>query len=295
MRYEIVVASGKGGTGKTFIASNLAYFLNNFVDNVLAIDADVEAPDLLIALGDMKKIIYKSAYYGSEVPIVDYKRCIRCWRCKEACKFDAIFKGDKGPIIDYDRCEGLGVCSLVCPSGAIRFKPRKTGEIIVGYSTYDIPVITGELELGGRNSGRLVYELKKRAYELTSKLNASYIVVDAAPGIGCPVVSSLAGADIVVVVVEPSPQSVKGARRLINLANELNVTPLLILNKYDLYPGYSEKIPHLLNIKTLGRISYSEIVVNAYTSMVPVLKLSIDSEISQELIACFNKLLEELK
>ena len=288
---EIVVASGKGGTGKTFIASNLAYFLAKSNHNVIAIDADVEAPDLLLALGGAKGILWKNEYYGAEVPIIDYKRCMKCWKCIEACKFEALRKGKRGPIVDYNSCEGLGVCGLVCPVDAISFKPRRTGLLYAAYSSLDILIITGELDLGGKNSGRLVYELKRKAYDLGKKLDVGYLIVDAAPGIGCPVISSLVGASLLIIVVEPTPQSIKGAQRLLTLAKLLDIRSVLVLNKYDLNPGYLGKAASLLGVPVLGKIRYDEMVVSAYTSMTPILMLAPGSAVSRELKTTFERLM----
>ncbi|RLF20546.1 MAG: hypothetical protein DRZ82_02020 [Thermoprotei archaeon] len=290
MTKEIAIASGKGGTGKTFIASNLSFFLHDQGMKVVAVDADVEAPDLVLALGGIKKVIESSSFYGSQLPRVDYNKCIKCWRCIEACKFNALLKGENGPIVLHELCEGLGTCAIVCPVKAISFEEVKTGDLIIALSKEDIPVVMGELELGGENSGRLVYELRKRA----RTMQCDFIVIDSAPGIGCPVISSIVGVDVLIIVIEPTPQSLKGAFRLLEVAKSLDVRTYAILNKYDINPSFAREIEKSIDVDILGRIAYNDSVIEAYTSMVPLLKFKPESEIAWELRKIFKVILEEI-
>ncbi|RLE88246.1 MAG: ATPase [Thermoprotei archaeon] len=286
---EIVVASGKGGTGKTFLSSNMAIYLRD-KGGVVAVDADVEAPDLLLALGGARRVLWREEYYGAKQPTIDYAKCIRCWMCVKACEFGALAASPKGPVVDYDRCEGLGTCSLVCPVNAIQLVEAHTGAMYAAESEAGITVITGDLDLGQGASGRLVYELKERAYELSRERNARYRVVDAAPGIGCPVISSIAGADVLIVVVEPTPQSVKGAKRLVEVADMLRVKTLAVVNKYDLNPDYARSIPEMLEVEVVGRVPYDEAVVRSYTLMKPLLTYSPRSKAAQSLLEIFSTL-----
>ncbi len=284
------MASGKGGTGKTFVASNLSVYIRKNLGGAVAVDADVEAPDLLLALGGSIKERGREEFYGSYTPVIDLSRCSRCGRCVEVCEYKAISMTEDGPVIDYAKCEGLGTCVVVCPSGAIRLVEEKTGEIYVSETRYGIPVVTGELELGKGNSGRLVYELKDRAYKLASEDGIPFRVVDAAPGIGCPVVSSIAGSDLLLIVVEPTPQSLKGSKRLLEVAENLRTDVAAIVNKYNLNPDYAAKIEAELGVELLGRIPYEDVVVEAYTSATPLLEYAPDSESSRSLMDCFESL-----
>ena len=293
MNIEIVVASGKGGTGKTFISSNFSYFLNKKGFNVLAVDADVEAPDLILALGDVKEILYEENFEGQVVDI-DYSKCLRCGACVETCRFNALSMSDEGPVVDYNFCEGFGTCALVCPVQAIYLKPAKRGRIFAAISNTGIPVVTGDLDIGEKNSGLLVYRIRELAKEYSFKFNARLIVIDAAPGIGCPVISSLVGARLLVIVVEPTPQSLKGAMRLKELADKLNIQSLAVINKYNLNPSFTRTIVDALNVEILGKIGYDDKVVESYTLMKPILEAYPKSEISSNLETIFKKILERL-
>ncbi len=269
MTHEIVVASGKGGTGKTFVASNLSFYLSSYKNvSLVAVDADVEAPDLLIALGGLRRKLWEYEFFGANEPVINTERCTACWKCVELCAFGAIVKGDSTPVIDYDKCEGLGVCAKLCPARAIVLRPRRTGLLYAAESSQGILVVTGELELGGRNSGRLVYELKSRA----RAMRPEFVVVDSAPGIGCPVVSSVSGADLLVIVVEPVPQSLRGAQRLISVAEQLRTDWVVILNKYDINTALADRIATELGDRLVGTVPYDDSVVESYASMVPILK-----------------------
>lgn len=293
MNIEIVVASGKGGTGKTFISSNFSYFLNKKGFNVLAVDADVEAPDLILALGDVKKILYEENFEGQVVDI-DYSKCLRCGACVETCRFNALSMSDEGPVVDYNFCEGFGTCALVCPVQAIYLKPAKRGRIFAAISNTGIPVVTGDLDIGEKNSGLLVYRIRELAKEYSFKFNARLIVIDAAPGIGCPVISSLVGARLLVIVVEPTPQSLKGAMRLKELADKLNIQSLAVINKYNLNPSFTRTIVDALNVEILGKIGYDDKVVESYTLMKPILETYPESKISSNLETIFKRILERL-
>jgi len=287
--FEVVIASGKGGTGKTFISSNLSYFLYTIGVEAIAVDADVEAPDLLLALGGVKEVLWREEFKGQTIEI-NYDTCVKCGACIKACRFNALKMEDIGPVVDYALCEGFGTCMLVCPTASISFKPVKRGELYAAKSKSEVLVVTGDLDVGEKNSGLLVYNLKKRAREY----NAEVLVVDAAPGIGCPVISSLAGANLLIVVVEPSPQSVKGASRLLKLAEKLKIESLAVLNKYDLNPSFAEKIEQNLKCEIVGEIGYDEKVVESYTSMTPLLKMYPKARISKNLVGIFRKIRERL-
>ena len=293
---EIVVASGKGGTGKTFIASNLTLFFEKNLGGAVAVDADVEAPDLALALGGEKNVLWKKDVWESARAVVNYDLCDGCGECLDVCMFDAITTSKDGkPSIAEEFCEGCGACSIVCPRKAIRIEPVLTGWILGLETESGVYVVMGDLEVGGRNTGHVVYLARNEAKKMASEKRKSHVIVDAAPGIGCPVISSVSGSDLLIIVVEPTPQSLQGAKRVLKVAEAFNVQSYCILNKYDLNPSFSEKIPEKLGVKMIGKIPYDEEVAESYTMMKPIISEPGDSAVKSALREVFENLLEELE
>lgn len=289
---EIVVASGKGGTGKTFVSSNLSLFLREKCKTVVSVDADVEAPDLLIALGGPKKILWSREIFESQKARIDYFKCTLCGECLNVCTFYALRRKNDKIFIIPEFCEGCGACKYVCPEKAISLYTTSTGRLYAAISMADIPVVTGDLNIGERNMGHVVYEAKESAKELARDFQSKYIVVDAAPGIGCTVISSLAGADVLLVVSEPTTPSLKGAKRLVELSKHFNIRIFGMVNKYDLNETLSDRVDKILNIPILGKIRYDALVVESYTQMIPLLKYKPRSSIACELSGIFERFLE---
>ncbi|WFO75023.1 P-loop NTPase [Desulfurococcaceae archaeon MEX13E-LK6-19] len=292
MAMEIVVASGKGGTGKTFISSNLVFYLHKLGRRVVAVDADAEAPDLLLALGGPKENILVHKISSSRKAVIEHSRCIGCLKCVDVCRFYALEVENHKPRVIREYCEGCGACSIVCPVNAIEFYNMDTGVVRIDVSRVGVPVVTADLVVGGRNTGELVYKAKEEASRLAYENKADVIVVDAAAGIGCPVISSIAGSDVLLVVVEPVPPSLQGAERLLKLARQFNVKPFLIINKYDLDPQYSNEIVDRLGIEVLGKIPYDRAVAESYANMEPILYSKPDHPVSHALSSTFKNLLE---
>lgn len=289
---EVVVASGKGGTGKTFIASNLTYFIQQEEGVVVGVDADAEAPDLLIALGGSRKRVDVREVRESRKARIDLSRCINCLRCFEVCRFNAVDVREGAPYVIEEYCEGCGACTITCPANCIDFYVVRTGYVIIDESVAGPIVVTADLEVGGRNTGDLVYLAKEEGRRLAQELRAKYVVVDAAAGIGCPVISSLAGADLLLLVTEPTPPSLKGAERLLKVAEQFGLKAYLILNKYDLAPNYAEEVIKELGIEVLGKVKYDSVVAEAYASMEPLLARNPQHEVSKTLTSIFKYLME---
>ncbi len=295
MAMEIVVASGKGGTGKTFVSSNLVFYLHKLGEKIVAVDADAEAPDLLLALGGPKENILVRKISSSRKAVIDHNRCIGCLKCVDVCKFYALEVENNKPRVVREYCEGCGACSIVCPVNAIEFYNMDTGVVRIDLSRVGVPVVTADLVVGGRNTGELVYKAKEEASKLAYENKADIIIVDAAAGIGCPVISSIAGSDVLLVVVEPMPPSLQGAERLLKLAKQFNVKPFLIINKYDLDPQYSNEIVKRLGMEVLGKIPYDRAVAESYANMEPILYSKPDHPVSRALSNTFKNLLERVE
>lgn len=287
---EIVIASGKGGTGKTFITSNLLYYINNILEKpAIGVDADIEAPDLVIALGGIKEILYEEDVYQSRKAVINYDLCNSCLNCINTCNFQALVIENDKPMVIEEFCEGCGACSLVCPVNAISYKVIRTGRVIACKTNFENIVVTGDLELGGRNSGELVYRIKNIAHDLCKKFNNDLVIVDAAPGISCPVISSLAGADYLIIVTEPTKQAFKGMERLYTLSKYFKLKVGLVINRYNLDNEKSieiEKFCKDFGIEFLGKIPISKEIIESYVNMKPILSIRESSikNIVQEIV-----------
>jgi len=290
---EIVIASGKGGTGKTFVSSNLLYYLNHvsseYRGRCIGIDADVEAPDLALSLGGYVETIYEKPSYATQRPEIDYSRCVGCGKCVSMCRYGAIKLSNGLPAIEIDECEGCGVCAAVCPVNAIYMVKHRVGRIVAGLTRYGIPIVSGELEPGKSSSGRLVYELKNVARELYGE-RARVFVVDAAAGIGCPTISSIAGASLVILVIEPTPQSLHGALRLKSIVETFNIRHIAIVNKYDLNPQMVVDIEREFNV--VGKIPFDPAVFESYVNTVPILVHRPESRVAKALLTVFRAIME---
>ncbi len=296
--FEIVVASGKGGTGKTTLSGFLVSRLSLDRVPLIAVDADVEAPDLVLVLGKERKIIRKEEIFESDVSEINYERCSLCMKCYEACAFNAIEVIDNKPVIVEQLCEGCGVCAIICPDKAIRMKRVKTGDLLV-YETKFSKVVTGSLELGRKHSGMLVEILKRRAREILNEdgIDSGIIVVDAAAGIGCPVISSIAGSDYLVVVIEPTDQSLFSAKRMIEIGKTFGLPIGVVINKWDINPNFYDRIVGFAEsegITLLGRIPFTKKIAEAYSQEIPIINLG-DNQILNSFEEVYSNLLKEIK
>ncbi|ADI31237.1 P-loop NTPase [Staphylothermus hellenicus] len=270
---EIVVASGKGGVGKSTITSSLALVFAEKKLDFIAVDADAEAPNLNIVLGiiDWDKI--EPYYEGRYAEIVEEK-CINCGECMKVCPFNAVELINNKYVINKWICEGCYTCSFVCPTKAIRMiRDIVAGHIRIKYRTpYGFALISGELVPGRPNSGKLVTEVKNRARKIGGK--DAILLVDAAAGIGCQVISSLAGAHMAILVAEPTPASLSDLKRIHKLTKHFMIPPALIINKYDTNPEYYEIIKEYAlkeNIDYLGEIPFDKHVAESAANMEPLL------------------------
>jgi len=265
---ELVVISGKGGTGKTTVVGAFAVLAQG---KVIA-DCDVDAADLHLILGpEVQKTI---AYEGSELATIDEGLCTGCGECRKACRFDAVLEKDGKFRIDSLACEGCGACAHACPVGAIELKPRLSGWIHVSRTPYGT-LVHGELRPGEEASGKLVAQVKMRARELARLEGARLLLIDGSPGIGCPVIASLSGAHAALVVTEPSVSALHDLVRVVEVARHFRTRVFLAINKADLSPDLSERIGAYAEgegLALLGRIPYDEGVIRAQAAGRPVVE-----------------------
>ncbi|RJS83415.1 ATPase [Candidatus Bathyarchaeota archaeon] len=279
---NIVVASGKGGTGKSMLASSLSLLFSKKV-KVVACDCDVDAPNLGLWLGVTSYDVVKPIS-TSEKAEIDSEKCIGCGRCFENCSFGAIEKIDSNFIVNPLLCEGCGVCRMVCPVEAVKVKPVTNGEIRIKETKWGFPLVSGQLKPGETGSGRIVQELRKRA----NRIDHDVMILDAAAGIGCPVIASVTNCDYAVLVTEPTPSAFSDLGRILEIVNHFKVSYGVVVNKWDVNPSISEKIIKWSGERFLGRISYDREVVNSIVALRPVLVSK--SKVKGEIISVYEKI-----
>ncbi len=255
MMQQLVVLSGKGGTGKT----SLVGAFSSLTDKKVLADCDVDAADLFIILEP--ETIEKADFYSGRKPMTNKEKCTECGICTELCRYEAITDGEVDPV----DCEGCGLCALACPEEAITMEDALCGEWFIADTRYG-PMVHARLGVGEENSGKLVAQVRKLAQSIAEEKKLELIIIDGPPGIGCPVISSLAGADLVLIVTEPTVAGIHDLERLIGLAQHFNILPLICINKYDINPSKARTIEEYCQskgLKMLGKIPFDVAVVKA--------------------------------
>ncbi|HZK44043.1 MAG TPA: ATP-binding protein [Syntrophomonadaceae bacterium] len=258
---ELLILSGKGGTGKTTIASAFIKLANNKA----YADVDVDAPNLHLVMNQVLEP-KRSDYYGLDKAEIDLSLCTECDLCREHCRFDAISYNDVYEI-DYFACEGCGVCEAICPVDAIALKPAIAGELML-YEEDEAVFSTAQLRMGSGNSGLLVTDVKKQLKSGVDKLNVAveYAIIDGSPGIGCPVIASLNGVAMVLIVAEPSISGISDMERIIRTAEGFQSKIAVCINKYDTNIKNTEKIKSYCksnNLPFVGEIPFDKDAVRA--------------------------------
>lgn len=279
---QIVVISGKGGTGKTVITGAFAALAKN---HVMA-DCDVDAADLHLLL--QPKIKFRQDFRSGLSAVIDKKICQQCGKCIAACRFNAI---SDSFVIDHVSCEGCGFCSHICPVGAIKMEENLAGEWFISQTRFG-PMVHAKLGIAQENSGKLVSLVRKQAKELALKTNCDWVIIDGAPGIGCPVIASLSGIDCAVVVTEPTLSGLHDALRVIEVTKHFNVPSRLVINKYDLNLDMSEKIEEHCaknGISLIGKVSFDKTVVEAMVEGKTIMEYK-DTPVKDEIRGIWEKL-----
>ena len=247
---QLLILSGKGGTGKTTIASA---FIKLSQAKTYA-DCDVDAPNLHLITRQMTKP-KRTDYFGLPKAVIDETLCIKCDRCRQNCRFDAI-SVDINYKVNPFACEGCGVCELVCPVDAIVLNPAIAGDLML-YTHEGQVFSTAQLRMGSGTSGMLVTEVKKQMKSQNTP--SKFAIIDGSPGIGCPVIASLSGVDMVLIVAEPSISGISDMERIIRTAAKFGTKTAICVNKYDTNIDNTEKIERFCEdnrLAYMGRIPY---------------------------------------
>ena len=260
---EIVIISGKGGTGKTSVTASLAYLANK---NVMVADCDVDAADMHLLMKPEND--RKEDFFSGVLAEIDQEKCIKCGKCAEVCRWDAILIIDNKYIVQPLDCEGCGYCARVCPTDAISMNEQNVGDWIISDVKTNTQMVHARLGIGAENSGKLVAKVKNEAKALAEKLDKDFVVVDGSPGIGCPVVSSLSGASFVVLVTEPSVSGIHDVKRVYELVKKFGIKAGCIINKADINVDKANEIYKFLEdekIDFIANIPYDENFTKAMT------------------------------
>jgi len=261
---EIVIISGKGGTGKTSLTASFAVLGGK---DVIVADCDVDAADMHLLLEpDFKD---SEDFYSGELAYINQNECIQCNKCYDVCRFDGIDIIDGRYIVNDLNCEGCGYCARVCPTEAITNKPLNVGSWYMSNIKTGSVMVHAKLGIGADNSGKLVAKVKNEAKEIAEDEFKDYVIVDGSPGVGCPVVSSLSGAKFVVLVTEPSVSGIHDLKRVYELVKKFNIKTGCVINKYDINKKITSEIEEFLiseGIVHISSLPYDEDFTKAMTN-----------------------------
>ncbi len=261
---EVVVISGKGGTGKTSIVASFAAL----AERKIVVDCDVDAADLHLVLNP--RIDRREDFWGGKKASIQEDRCTGCGKCLDVCRFAAVSSrtGSAGPprfAVDPISCEGCGLCARICPAEAIRFEPVVSGQWFVSTTAYG-PMVHAKLGIAQSNSGKLVSLLRREARSIAEGEGLHLLIADGSPGIGCPVIASITGADLVVAVTEPTCSGLHDVQRVVDLTSHFRIPLMLCINKWDIYPEMADRIERETaqrGVRMGGRIRYDPAVTKA--------------------------------
>lgn len=263
---EVIVLSGKGGTGKTSIVGSFAALAKRKV----LVDCDVDAADLHLILQPLKR--EEQEFWSGRVAIIDKEKCTQCGLCQELCRFSAI----KGFNVDTTSCEGCSFCSHICPAEAIIMKENMAGHWFISETKYG-SLVHARLGIAQENSGKLVALVRQKAKELAETQGAEYVIGDGPPGIGCPVISSISGVHLAILVTEPTLSGIHDLERVLRVCHHFSIPVLVCINKSDINEGNSRKIEEFCKgqgIEIAARIPFDTIVTQAMVTGVPVVEYS---------------------
>ncbi|NQT79684.1 MAG: P-loop NTPase [Candidatus Aminicenantes bacterium] len=283
---QIVILSGKGGTGKTIVSASFATLAQK---KVMA-DCDVDAANLYLLLHPEIQESHK--FSGGKKASLKTEKCTLCGECIDVCRFSAISEKEDGEIIiDPISCEGCGVCSHICPVEAIEMENSISGEWFVSRTKYG-PFVHARLGIGEESSGKLVTEVRKKAKEIAEKNNLDFVFIDGPPGIGCPVIASLSGTDLALIVTEPTLSGIHDMERVVQMAHHFKTQTACCINKYDINLKNSIQIETWCKknrVPLLGKIPFDDDVTKSVVQGIPLTEYTNNST-SKEIKNMWQKL-----
>jgi len=284
---ELVIISGKGGTGKT---SLMAAF-SSLAEHMVLCDADVDAADLHLILGP--EVIRRSDFKSGKTAVINNDLCTECGLCREMCRWDAIGAAYEVNAID---CEGCGVCVHFCPEAAIEFPENTCGEWFVSSTRYG-PMVHARLGIAEENSGKLVALVRQEARKLAADHQHALILTDGPPGVGCPVIASIGGATAVLIVTEPTVSGQHDMERVAQLAAHFKIPAMVCVNKFDLNSGLTREIEKYAaekNIACLGRVPFDPIFTKAMIKAQTIFEYNTGSEAEKAVANIWQRLSAEI-
>ena len=283
---EVVVLSGKGGTGKTSIVASFAALAQS---KVLA-DCDVDAADLYLLL--KPEVKEENEFWSGQVAFIDKELCTECGLCQEVCRFGAI----KDYFVDEISCEGCGFCYQVCPVDAITMQESMAGQWFISNTRYGY-LSHARLGIAQENSGKLVALVRQNAKLIAEKEGLGYIITDGPPGIGCPVISSLSGANLALLVTEPTLSGIHDLERVIGVCRHFGIPALVCINKYDLNEENSYQIEtycYKEGIEVAAKIPFDNVMTEAIVQGLPVVEYS-DNKVTRQIKELWQIILSKLE
>jgi MinD superfamily P-loop ATPase len=293
---QLVILSGKGGTGKTSLAAAFAHLAHDGPTPVRAVlaDADVDAANLELVLRPER--LETHDFTGGLLAVIDPALCSACGACEPACRFDAILSDAHGYHVDPIACEGCAACSYQCPEEAIRMQPQTAGQWYHSDSRFG-QLFHAELRPAQENSGKLVTLVKQQARLAAMDAGHPLLIVDGPPGIGCPVISALSGADLALIITEPTTSGLHDMKRILKTAEHFRLPTLVCINKADLSQLESRMIEAYCwdnDFEIAGKIPFDRTVTQAMIHGEPITAFSPDSPTSQAVGGIWQKILDHL-
>jgi len=252
---------------------------------IVAVDCDVDAPNLHLWLGQKEDWDKIEKISTNERPVIDYEKCDGCGKCAEICAFGAIRMVKGKPKVNPFFCEGCGACEVICPKKAIKLEPVENAEIRIKKDVHGFPLISAQLYPGETGSGKIVDEIKTRAEGFDHEV----MVLDSPAGTGCPVISALKDTDFVILITEPTPSGLSDLKRVLVVVSHFQVPFGVVINKWDIYPELSQRIEQEFEDQTLGRISYDKRVFQAIANLTPIMETDLPAK--DEIASIYNQLL----